>query len=131
MRRTMTIVGALLLCATASAAWAQSSDVTGTLLLPNGKAIKGYPVVISGTYASGTPQYWVTTTDEAGKFKFADLPAGQYVVLPGNDPDAAKSFELESNKTWLDALTATPDTTEKDVGTIQVDPGSKLRAPED
>jgi|GEM_PF-3702121 len=130
MKRAIAIAGALLLW-TAPAAWAESTDVTGALAMPSGKAIKGYPVVISGTYASGATHHWVTTTDESGKFKFDNLPAGQYVVSPGNDPDAAKSFELESSNAWWDVFKTKSEATDKDVGTIQVDPGSKLRAPAD
>jgi Carboxypeptidase regulatory-like domain len=116
MKRSATIA-VTLLAATATAAWA-GEVVTGSLVTPDGKAIKGYPVIISGTYPSGSTQYWVTQTDEGGAFRFDAMPPGKYVVSPSNDPTVTRTFELKSDA----------QSTAQDVGPILVNPGSKLRA---
>ena len=115
MRRTATI--AITLLAATATATSAGEAVTGSLVTPDGTAIKGYPVIISGTYPSGSTHYWVTSTDESGAFRFDAMPPGKYVVSPSNDPTVTRAFELKS---------AQPTT--QDVGPIQVNPGSKLRA---
>jgi hypothetical protein len=125
----MKLVVTALLCVTTTAAWAGDAAVTGSLATPDGKAVKNYPVVISGTSPSGETQDWVTTTDEAGKFRVDALPAGKYVVSPGNDPGVARTFEMESQKgIWQLFKKQAPVPTEQNVATIQVTPGSKLRS---
>lgn len=127
MKPITAIVTAILVCVTATAAWAGETTVTGSLVTPDGKAVKGYPVVISGTYPSGTTHNWVTTTDEAGAFRFDALPPGKYVVSPSNDPSASRTFELSSDKAWW-ALKSDEPSTKQDVGAIEVDPGPKMRS---
>lgn len=130
MRRLTILALALALSMSASAARAGSSDVTGALAMPNGNAIKGYPVILSGTFASGSTQYWVSTTDEAGKFSFEGMPAGDYTVTPANEPDAAKSVTVEEKTgSVLDIFSPAPEVSETDVGTIEIEPGNKLQGP--
>ncbi|HML93734.1 carboxypeptidase regulatory-like domain-containing protein [Methyloceanibacter sp.] len=129
MKRLTILALILALPMTASVAKAGSSDVTGTLAMPDGKAIKGYPVVLSGRYASGSTQYWVSTTDEAGKFSFEGMPAGDYTVTPANEPDAAKSVTVEEKTgSLLDIFSPASEVSETDVGTIEVEPGDKLQS---
>ena len=136
MKRS-TAIAATLLMSTAlmstsiQGALAGSSEVTGSLVTPSGTTIKGYPVTISGKASSNSTSSWVTTTDETGKFKFDGLPAGSYVVTPGNAPEAAKAVKVESDETSIFDLFRNKAPTETDVGTIEVAPGGKLRrAPE-
>jgi hypothetical protein len=128
VRRAVTIA---LLCALSGVALAQDGAVTGTLITPDGKAVTDYPVVVSRTSQQGEPESWVASTDATGKFKLDDLPPGKYVVSPGNDPSVAKTFELRSSKSFWSDLFKAPPTTGQDLGAIQVDAGSKLRAPSD
>lgn len=128
MKRMTAIIAAILLCVTATAAGAGDADVTGSLVTPDGRAIKDYPVVISGTSESGETQDWVSQTDAGGKFRFESLPPGHYIVSPSNDPSAARTFELKSDKSWWKAFKTDAPSTKQDVGTIEVDPGPKLRS---
>ncbi|BAQ18771.1 carboxypeptidase-like regulatory domain-containing protein [Methyloceanibacter caenitepidi] len=130
MRSLITLMLALILATAAPAARADNSDISGTLAMPNGKAIKGYPVILSGTFSSGATQYWVTTTDEAGAFNFEGMPAGQYTVTPANEPTASHSVTIqEKQKTFLDYFSTATGTAKEDVGTLTVAPGDKLQTP--
>jgi len=128
MRRAFAVA---LFWALPAAALAQDGAVTGTLVTPDGKAITDYPVVVSRASEQGEPENWVASTDATGKFKLNELPPGKYVVSPGNDPSVVKAFELRSTKSFWSDLFKAPPTTGQDLGAIQVDAGSKLRAPGD
>jgi hypothetical protein len=70
-----TILALAVACAIASAAFAQSADVTGTVVDESNAAIPGATVTLSGAGPS-----MATQTGPRGEYTFHNVPAGAYRV---------------------------------------------------
>jgi hypothetical protein len=88
-------IATLLLLLTVTPAICEDGRVTGTLSMPDGKPVGGYPVIISGELPSGEIHDWVSSTNAEGKFSVKQLPPGTYTAVPANEPGAVKSFQID------------------------------------
>jgi hypothetical protein len=98
-----------------SQALCEDGRVSGTLSTPDGKPVIGYPVIVSGEVA-GHARNWISSTNTEGKFVVEQLPAGEYTVVPANEPGAVKAFQIEPEA----VETAAPDLE------LEVTPGDKF-----
>ena len=130
MRLIAALLGAIPIVFASPTAIAESANLSGSLVMPSGKAVQGYPVLVTGTDAEGKALGFVATTDKNGVFNVQGLPAGEYTVAPANEPSASENVQIEAKeKSFLDYFTWAPRTFEKDIGTLKVTPGNKLQAP--
>jgi len=90
--------------------------VTGRVVTPDGRGVAGYPVVVK---SADQTHEWISSTDRAGNFAVQELPPGEYVLAPANEPNLSTTFRIKEQA-------ATDSSSPKDVGEIEVAPGSKF-----
>ena len=106
--RTFAAVAAILVAATLTAAALQPAQVqpqplVGTFYDSGGGVMPGVPVIL--TDAGGGR--WEATTDAAGRFQFAALPSGKYVLTASvrGFNELRREFELRQPADWDRAIT--------------------------
>ena len=87
MKRLIVFAAAMAMIFSLSYAQKASSDIYGTVLLPDGSAIPGVAVTLTGDVIGKK----TTVTSEEGNFRFLKLPPGNYEL----------KFELEGFKTVI------------------------------
>jgi hypothetical protein len=73
---------------------AEEPVVRGSVVLPDGIAIKSYPVIISGRTVEGEEYSSFVTTNDDGQFEVMELPPGSYQVMPAGRPENAMNFTV-------------------------------------
>jgi hypothetical protein len=87
MKKLVLLMAALALCGTVAMAQVQLADIYGTVVLPDGSAIPGVSITLSGDVGGKM----TAVTSEEGNFRFLKLSPGNYEL----------KFELEGFKTVI------------------------------
>ncbi len=94
----ISVLGWLVGCTKPNVASGHLTHVRGQLVDTGGRPVSQYPMKLEPL--DGSSRTFSAVTDYSGRFEFADVPKGTYVVYPANRPrDLGRTIRVQGNST--------------------------------